>query len=294
MEGRVLSWLLRKITITSPNDVESKLPLFTFIKECGIWSLNPYPKCDHSCSYCITGVQGSSSPIANKESILNSIEKQLRDVPKKTVIFLGGISDAYPSEEKKLEITREIIRFFNQEGRSYVVITKSNIVERDLDLIGKNPNAAIDVSLCSLNDKDASILEPGAPAPSLRLAMLKRLAKTNIRLSVSAMPWLPGITDLSSLLNEIPETIPIKVDRLKITRKSRTFVLRGRTYRQDQIDDLYLKEMKKFGGISRIQWNYDKRFSQTTFESNKPHPIKIALKEDGDFHRQLEQLNTQV
>lgn len=114
------------------------------------------------------------------------------------MISVGSATDAYQPVERRLRITRSIIEVMAECGHPFSLVTKSAGVERDLDLIAPmaaQRQAAIYVSLTSLDPQLARILEPRAAAPHRRLRTLETLSRAGVPVGVSVSPVIPFINE---------------------------------------------------------------------------------------------------
>lgn len=252
---------------------------------CDLWSINPYKHCDFHCSYCITGAQGTSAPTFARESTLEIIRQSLKEIPHKLPVLVGGISDAYAYAEQEHKLTREILKILNAQNRTYTVVTKSTLIERDIDLLLQNPCASVSLSFSTMDDKLAKLFELKAPAPSARLKTLEKLLECGIDVRLSLSPWIPTVTNVQAFLDRVPAIVPINLERLKVIRSSRSFPVLGRVFRQSEIDTLYLLEQKKYSGYKQLSWMMDERFQQT--EADIQHPRDIIVKNTDAVFQQL-------
>lgn len=142
------------------------------------FSLSPYTGCQHNCLYCY-----ASSYIVNfhstrpKKDYLNRLEKEIKRIPAGSLITLSNSSDPYTPLEKTLELTRGTLRLLRNHDIKIIVVTKSDLILRDLDIIKDLKNITVSMTVTTLK-KDLSIkLEPLAPLPNLRLKAMEKLAK---------------------------------------------------------------------------------------------------------------------
>lgn len=173
------------------------------------YSINPYRGCEHGCIYCFARPTHSYlnlSPGLDFETRIvakvNAAER-LREtlagakyVPKSLV--LGTATDAYQPGERKLGITRRIVEVLAECSHPFSVVTKSSGIERDLDLIA--PMAAqglvsVYLSVTTLDNDLARILEPRAAAPARRLRTIQALAEAGVPVGVSVSPIIPFINE---------------------------------------------------------------------------------------------------
>ncbi|MEM8499620.1 MAG: radical SAM protein [Pseudomonadota bacterium] len=243
-----------------------------FIPGCNFWSINPYKLCEFKCTYCITGVQGDPTLIAPPENLMIMLDNAIQHSKPRENFVIGALSDAYPSAEVDLKATRKVLTFLNSHNKDYTVISKSTRFARDIDLFKANSGSNVCFSFSTLDERCSSILEPGAESPSKRIELLWEMFDLGISVSVSVAPWIPRITNLSAILNAIPDHIPIQLERLKIVRASRKFKCLDIELCQEEIDALYCEERKKNFPRKNIRWAFDERFCT----KENPMPLIMA------------------
>jgi DNA repair photolyase len=115
--------------------------------------------------------------------------------------MMASVTDAWQPAESVHGLTRAALRVLAGTGLAPRVLTKSDLVVRDIDLLRSfggllgDTAASVGFTLTTLDDRLARVLEPGAAPPSRRLAALSRLATAGIRTWVFVAPILPGLTD---------------------------------------------------------------------------------------------------
>jgi DNA repair photolyase len=172
-------------------------------------SINPYRGCEHGCVYCFARPTHSYlnlSPGLDFETRIiakvNAAER-LREalcarayVPK--LLNLGSATDAYQPVERRLRITRGIIEVLHEAQHAFSLVTKSSLVERDLDLLAPMAAqglAAVYVSITTLDGALARVLEPRAAAPQRRLRTIRALADAGVPVGVSVSPVIPFLNE---------------------------------------------------------------------------------------------------
>ncbi|MGA8154542.1 MAG: radical SAM protein [Terriglobales bacterium] len=125
--------------------------------------------------------------------------QELRHVKPGEEIAIGTATDPYQPAEKRFEVTRAILQeFARHSGFEIGIVTKSNLVLRDVDLlqqVSRHNKLFVNLTITTLNPDLARILEPRAPRPDLRLEAMKELNQAGIAAGVICAPVLPGITD---------------------------------------------------------------------------------------------------
>lgn len=172
-------------------------------------SLNPYRGCEHGCIYCFarpTHAYLGMSPGLDFETRLfakiNAAEllRQELAVPSYVpgAIALGVNTDAYQPCDRKLQLTRQVLEVLHECRHPVGLITKSSLIERDMDLIADMARDQLAVAAITITTLDHGIsrtLEPRAASSSRRLETIRRLAKAGIPVSVSVAPIIPFVTD---------------------------------------------------------------------------------------------------
>lgn len=178
-------------------------------------SINPYRGCEHGCVYCYARPSHAYlnlSPGLDFETKLfaktNAAERLratlARPGYRPSPINLGANTDPYQPIERRYRLTRQVLELFVETRHPCTIITKSAMIERDLDLLS---DLAADglviafVSVTSLDNRLAARLEPRATAPHRRLEAIRRLARAGVTVGVMVAPVIPMVTD--SELEEI-------------------------------------------------------------------------------------------
>lgn len=172
-------------------------------------SLNPYRGCEHGCIYCFarpTHAYLGLSPGLDFETRLyakvNAASLLRRELvsPSYTpsAIALGVNTDCYQPCDRKLEITRHVLSVLHECEHPVGVITKSSLIERDIDLLAgmaAKQQAVAAITITTLDHTIARTLEPRAASPTRRLETIRRLAQAGIPVSVSVAPIIPFVTE---------------------------------------------------------------------------------------------------
>jgi len=173
------------------------------------WTINPYRGCEFGCRYCYArythefmemrdGLEFEQK-IYVKQQAAGLLRRDLRRVKPGESIALGTATDPYQPAEKRYEVTRGILEEFSRHrGFELGIVTKSNLVTRDADLLAQidhENRVSVHITITTLNTDLARILEPRAPRPDLRLEAVRTLRQAGIRVGISCSPVVPGITD---------------------------------------------------------------------------------------------------
>ena len=172
-------------------------------------SINPYRGCEHGCIYCYArpahaymglspGLDFESKLFFKPEAAL-LVERELsrpRYVPE--VIHIGGNTDPYQPQERRLRVTRSVIEVLERFNHPFSVITKSALILRDLDIIASMSRknlARVAISITTLDRKLARSMEPRAATPEKRLDAVRRLSDAGVPVTVMFAPCIPGLND---------------------------------------------------------------------------------------------------
>lgn len=192
------------------------------------YTINMYSGCSFNCLYCyIRGSKYGTHMERNlgiKVNAIERLEKQLATKAKKQqygIIVVSSATDPYLQFEKEYELTRQALAVIAKYRFPVHIITKSDLVIRDLDLLEEIDQTAIlpadlqeklgrgtiiTFSFSTIDEKIASIFEPGATSPSLRLEALKTVKEKGFLSGISMMPMIPYVSDLGAHLEELFST----------------------------------------------------------------------------------------
>ncbi len=173
------------------------------------YSINPYRGCEHGCIYCYArpshAYMGLSSgldfetKLFYKADAARVLEEELarpRYVCKP--IMLGANTDPYQPAERRLEVTRSILKVLAACRHPVSIVTKGVLVARDIDLLAamaRDRLASVVVSLTTLDAEIKRTLEPRAASPQARLKTVRLLAQAGVPVGVLVAPVVPAITD---------------------------------------------------------------------------------------------------
>lgn len=172
-------------------------------------SLNPYRGCEHGCIYCFarpTHAYLDLSPGLDFETRLyakaNAAERLRETLARPSyrceTIALGVNTDAYQPIEREARITRGILEVLAECRHPVALITKSSLIERDIDLLAPMAQERLAVAAVTITTLDADVartLEPRAAAPARRLRTIRTLTQAGIPVGVSVAPVIPFITE---------------------------------------------------------------------------------------------------
>lgn len=178
-----------------------------FIKAKGILSpkngMNLYRGCSHGCIYCDSrskcyNMQHDFEDIEIKENAIQLLEKALNGKRQKCMIGTGSMTDPYLPIESKLGNVRKALELIYEYGFGFTVITKSNLILRDIDLLKKineRTKCVVQMTLTTYEEDLCRKIEPHVCTTKERFKVLKRLRDEGIPTVVWLTPILPFIND---------------------------------------------------------------------------------------------------
>ncbi len=165
--------------------------------------MNIYRGCTHGCIYCDSrsrcyGFTHAFEDVEVKRNAPQLLEKALRSKRSKCMIGTGSMSDPYLHCEKELELTRECLQVAEKLGFGFSLLTKSDMVLRDIDLlssINEKARAVVQMTVTTFDDVLCRKLEPNVCTASRRFEVLKEFSERGIDTAVWLSPLLPFIND---------------------------------------------------------------------------------------------------
>jgi DNA repair photolyase len=172
-------------------------------------SINPYRGCEHGCIYCYARPTHSylnlspgldfETRLVAKSNAAELLRKELAAAGYRPDLVMVGVNtDAYQPIERELKLTRGILEVLTDARHPFGLVTKSSLVERDLDLIGEMAAlqlASVSVSITTLDATLSRILEPRAASPQRRLRTVRALAAAGVPVCVNLAPGIPFINE---------------------------------------------------------------------------------------------------
>lgn len=270
------------------------------------YTLNPFSGCSFNCLFCY--IRGSKygehmeEKLSVKENAVELLDKQLALRAKKNqygYIVVSAATDPYLQSEKELKLTRRLLEVILKHRFPVHVITRSDLLERDFDLLHEIDRAAvlpndlkenpgrgtiITFSFSTVDEHIASIFEPGATRPLLRLETHAKAVREGFLSGVSMMPLLPYITDTTASLDAMytafktcgshyvmPATITLFGSG---TSDSKTLVYRAVDRHFPLLSEKY---RKLFGNNSELPHYYNDAFRRKALELSQQYGIRNRI-----------------
>lgn len=252
-------------------------------------TLNPYSGCDHHCTYCY-----ASSYIPHfqecrpKKDPLQTLRREAAKL-KGEIVSIANSSDPYPRLEAEAVLTRKCLEILSENNCRIQIITKSNMVIRDSDLLDKVPST-VALTITTDNAEVAKLLEPHAPPPGARLKAAEDLVGKGIPVSVRIDPVIPFVNDQPATLISALASIGVK----HVT--SSTYKVKPDNWRRfsaampevaEKLKPLYFKQGEKIGGNTLLPRDLRFKLMKNIRDLAVANGMKFGVCREG-----LAQLNT--
>ncbi len=184
-----------------------------------VWTVNPYRGCEFGCKYCYARYAHEFMELRDpglferkiyaKRFQAGPFRQELKKVKSGESVWIGTATDPYQPAERRFKITRKILEVIaGERGIEIGITTKSDLIARDAALlaqIAKRNAVRVHMTITTLDEALARLLEPLAPRPALRLAAIRKLTDAGIAVSVLTHPVMPLINDSEESLDRVCE-----------------------------------------------------------------------------------------
>jgi DNA repair photolyase len=225
-------------------------------------TFNPYTGCDHGCLYCYaTSYIPNHKDCHPKKDLLEMLKREAAKLNGET-ISVANSSDPYPRAEASECQTRRCLEVLADSNCRIQIITKSNLVARDDDLLSRVP-ATVALTITTDNEFLAKIIEPHAPTPTQRIRAAQDLIKAGVPVSVRIDPIIPNINDQPHKLIKTLADIGVKhitcsTYKAKPDSWARLYTALPKV--MEQVKPLYFVEGEKVGGSALLPADYRFKF----------------------------------
>lgn len=207
-----------KVSICSDRQILSPCRLENFE-----YQVDTYIGCEHHCYYCYALSQAQTDwtkEILVHNDIVNQLRGEMDKIPPQT-IYMGYYSDPYQPCEAQYHQTRNVLELFAEKGFSASILTKSDLVVRDIDILQKMDGATVSVSAAFQDNRTRQLFEDNTMATEKRIEALRQLKETGVRTGALICPIIPYITDTIQLIEMLKSyTDVIWIYGLSITDRS--------------------------------------------------------------------------
>ena len=179
------------------------------------YGMNLYRGCIHNCVYCDGRseryqVEGSfGHNVTVKINAVKVLRRELKPIGRRVrlkpsyIMLGGGVGDSYQPVEKKYQLTRKTLQLLCEYNWPVHILTKSTLVERDIDVIeriNQQNRVIVSFSFSSTDDEVSAVLEPNVPPPSKRLKTLAFFKRKGIACGMFLLPVIPFLTDTPEMI----------------------------------------------------------------------------------------------
>ncbi len=254
------------------------------------WTINPYRGCEFACKYCYARYTHEFMEMRDgvdferkvyvKQRAAELLRRDVRKVKPGEEVAIGTATDPYQPAERRCGVTRGILEVFaEQRGMDIGIVTKSDLVLRDSDLlreVARRNKLFVNLTITTLNAELARILEPRAPRPDLRLGAVQKLNRAGVPAGVICAPVIPEITDSAHDLDALVKATKeaggryIFANPLFLKPCSAAIFL---PWLEKQFPHLVANYRERYGERAYLGTAYRKRISQLMAKLRQKHGI---------------------
>ncbi len=176
------------------------------LSPCGLkdldYQVDTYVGCEHYCYYCYALANAEtdwSKEIQIYPNILDQLSEEIRIISPQT-IYMGYQTDPYQPCEAECHQTRKVLELFLKKGFSASILTKSDLVVRDIDILMEMKSAAVSVSVAFNNNQTRRLFEANTMDNERRIEALRQLKEVGVKTGALVCPVIPYITDVIQLI----------------------------------------------------------------------------------------------
>jgi len=252
-------------------------------------TFNPYTGCDHRCIYCYASSYiPSFSDCRPKKDLLSALKREAAKLNGET-ISIANSSDPYPRVEASACLTRRCLEILAERNCKIQIITKSNLVVRDDDLLSEIPST-VAFTITTDDDNIAKLIEPHAPLPSQRLRAAQDLIKSNVAVSVRIDPIIPFVNDQPQKLISVLASIGVKhltCSTFKAKPDNWRRIVQAIPKVAENLKPLYFQQGEKIGGNTLLPKEFRFKLLKSVRDLAVANNMKFGVCREG-----LPELNT--
>ena len=174
------------------------------------------------------------------------LTKEMSKKPKRGIVLLGSVTDVYQSTEKKYRITRKILEILARHNFPISILTKSNLVLRDIDLFKKFSSCEVGLTITSADEDVVTNFEPHSSSFKQRIESLQKLRKNGIGTYAFIGPILPALTDLEAIFRAIHGKVNfVMAESLNTKCGNRSFIESVISTQYPELLDIYRNGFNK-------------------------------------------------
>lgn len=226
------------------------------------YNINIYKGCSHGCIYCDSRSECyrvvNFDTVRGKKDALILLEKELKSKRKKGIVSTGAMTDPYNHQEAKYKLTRGSLELINKYGFGASVLTKSDLVVRDMDVlmeIKEHSPAVSKFTITTFDDELCKKIEPNVAVTSKRFLAIKELSEAGIFTGVHMWPLLPFVNDTEENVNGIVRAAAENGAKFVSSYFGVTLRQNQRIYYLDEIDKIFPGMKQKY--INAFGYDYE-------------------------------------
>ena len=232
--------------------------IYTRTKLPGVeYTINQYVGCGHRCSYCYARYMSRWKKYGQWGTWIE-VKTNAPQLAREKVngeVSMSSVSDPYQPLEKKTRLTRRVLENMDKKSTKLSILTKSDLVLRDIDILKKFKTAKVGLTVNCFPEKVRKILEPHAPSNTRRIKALKKLHKEGISTFCFISPVIPELTEVRKALRETKGIVNYYLIEVLNTR------LGGENFKNILKDKFpesyeYLRDRKKMKEFVELLKNY--------------------------------------
>ena len=171
--------------------------------------VNPYVSCPHKCVYCYASYMSSFSKHTEGWGNFLDVKSTNKKINPRKVkdkkVMISTVTDPYNKYEEKYCVTRSVLEQFVGTEAKITILTKSDLVLRDVDILKQLKSVEVGLTICMLDEQLKKKLEPKSPSIAQRIEALKVLKQNGIRTVCYISPFIPEVTDFEKIIEVTKE-----------------------------------------------------------------------------------------
>ena len=177
--------------------------------------VNPYVGCPHKCVYCYASYMSSFSKHTEGWGNFLDVKSTNKKINPRKVkdkkVMISTVTDPYNKYEEKYCVTRSVLEQFVGTEAKITILTKSDLVLRDIDILKQLKSVEVGLTICMLDEQLKKKLEPKSPSIAQRIEALKVLKQNGIKTVCYISPFIPEVTDFEKSLR-LQKSLPMNTD----------------------------------------------------------------------------------
>ncbi|MEM3705962.1 MAG: radical SAM protein [Candidatus Bathyarchaeia archaeon] len=252
-------------------------------------TFNPYTGCDHRCVYCYVSSYVPRFFVCRpKRDLIVRLKRDAAHL-RGELVSVANSSDPYPRLETENGLMRKCLEILCQRECKVQIVTKSDIVVRDIDLLKKMPSM-VSLTITTIDEALAKAIEPYAPSPSRRLKAVETLIAKGVPVTVRIDPIIPFVNDDAQKLVETLAAMGIRhitASTYKAKSDNWQRVSLALPEKAEKLRELYFEHGEKIGRYTYLPKELRFKLLKVVGDAAKKHGVKFGTCREG-----LSQLNT--